>query len=163
MRFTCNPKVWQLEWPSQAWKQICWSGLCSSNPPGNHKGQSFSLSGRTRDYVGEIRQKRIECGDGEEAGFLSDRAKPPHFPRGFFPAWLRDCPAAVMTLSKYISSEKEGWNQLFFCQSNRDNTQYESMEISTALSNKTLFALNGWPMFIDEPQNQSILAICIHV
>lgn len=35
-------------------------------------------------------------------------------PGDFFSAWLTDCPGAVMTLSKYISSERErdGWMEM---------------------------------------------------
>lgn len=119
MRFTCNPTVWQLEWPSKAWKQMCLSGLCSSNPLGNSKGHSFSLSARTWDYVGEIRQKGLSVETGKRLDFCLTEQSHPISPEDFFPAWLTDCPAAVMTLSKYTvypQRKREGWNQLFFYQ-----------------------------------------------
>ncbi len=129
IKFTCNPAVQQLEWPSQAWEQMCLSGLCSSDLLGD-EGQSVSVSARTLDYVGEIRQEGLSVEMGRRLDFLSDRAKPPHFPWGFFPAWLTDCPAVVMTPSKYISSikgerEMDGWrwNQLLFYSSHATKIQ----------------------------------------
>lgn len=108
-------------------------------------GLSF-FRARTQDYVGEIRQKGLS-GDGEEAGFLSHGAKPSHFPWGYFPAWLSDCPGAVIILRKYISSEGERWLD-------QDGISCFSitfmMKCGIDRSKEISFALYGWPMFIDK-------------
>lgn len=67
--------------------------------------EEAGLQRDVRPHVCEIRQKGLSAGgDWKDAGFLSDRGKPSHFPGGFLTATL-ESPAA-MTLSKYPSEEE---------------------------------------------------------
>lgn len=80
--------VWQLEWPSQTCVSVVFVLL---TPPlmGNGKGQSFSLSARTWDYVGERRQKGLGEEMARRLDFCLTEQSHLMYPEDCFqPSWL---------------------------------------------------------------------------